>query len=54
MRSGVNIDCRFIINVKKIMEYTNLPSPRLRRPTPKALRDSEGTIVPIILVECEV
>ena len=54
MKSGVNIDCNYIIRMKKVMEYTNLPSPRLRKPTSKILYDIDGSILPIVKVECPV
>ena len=48
MKSGVNIDCTYIVRVKKLMEDIDLP-----RPT-KKLMDSEGTRLELITVECEV
>ena len=47
MKSGVNIDCKYIIRVSKLMKTAELP-----RPTKKLL-DSDGTILPLILVETE-
>ena len=47
MRSGVNIDCKYIIRVSKLMEMTRLPRPS------KKLIDSDGSILPLITVECE-
>lgn len=47
MRSGVNIDCKYIIRVSKLMRIAELP-----RPTKKLL-DSDGTILPLITVETE-
>ena len=54
MRSGVNIDCNYIVRVKKVMEYTNLPAPRLRKPARKILTDNDGSILPLISLECQV
>lgn len=48
MKSGVNIDCRYVIRVSKLMENLELPRPN------KKLVDSDGSKLPIILVECEV
>ena len=47
MKSGVNIDCKYVIRVSKLMKMAELP-----RPT-KRLIDSDGSILPLILVECE-
>ena len=44
MKSGVNIDCNYMVRVKKLMENVDLPRPRLRRPNRKLL-DSDGTAV---------
>lgn len=49
MRSGVNIDCNYMIRVKKLMEDINLPSPRLRRPNRKLL-DVDGSRIPLIIL----
>ena len=48
MKSGVNIDCRYVIRVKDLMRIAELPRPR------KRLLDSDGTVLPLILVECSV
>jgi hypothetical protein len=48
MKSGVNIDCNYIIRVSKLMKIAELP-----RPTKKLL-DSDGSVLPLILVETEV
>ena len=48
MKSGVNIDCKYIIRVNKLMENLELPRPA------KKLLDSDGSKLPLILVECEV
>lgn len=48
MKSGVNIDCNYMIRVKKLMEDINLPRPRLRRPNSKLL-DVDGSRLPLIL-----
>jgi hypothetical protein len=45
MRSGVNIDCNYIIRVK---DYMPLPRPN------KRLIDSDGSILPLITVTTEV
>lgn len=45
---GYTIDCKYIINVKEEMEKAMLPYPRRR------LRDSDGSVLPLITVECEV
>lgn len=47
MKSGVNIDCNYIIRVSKLMKMAELP-----RPT-KRLLDCDGSRLPLILVECE-
>ena len=43
---GYIIDCDYLIRVKDYQEQ--LPRPR------KRLQDSDGTILPLITVECEV
>ena len=48
MKSGVNIDCNYMVRVKKLMENVDLPRPRLRRPNRKLL-DSDGSQLPLIL-----
>ena len=48
MKSGVNIDCNYIIRVSKLMNDIELP-----RPT-KKLFDIDGTELPVIMVETEV
>ena len=48
MRSGVNIDCRYIVRVSKLMENLELPRPN------KKLLDNDGSSLPLILMECEV
>lgn len=53
MKSGVNIDCNYMVPVRKIMEYSELPSPRLRRPKRRILKDIDGSILPLITVTCE-
>lgn len=45
MKSGVNIDCKYLIRVKKIMETVNLP-----RPTKKKFLIGDGEILQIIKV----
>jgi hypothetical protein len=47
MRSGTNIDCKYIIRVSKLMKMAELPRPS------KRLLDSDGTRLPLITVECE-
>ena len=47
MKSGVNIDCKYIIRVSKLMKTAELP-----RPTKKLL-DSDGSRLPLVLVETE-
>lgn len=47
MKSNV-IDCNYIVRVSKLMRNVELP-----RPT-KRLVDSDGTRLPLIMVECEV
>lgn len=47
MKSGVNIDCRYIIRVKDLMDAAKLPSPN------KRLLDYDGTILPLITITCE-
>ena len=49
MRSGVNIDCNYVINVKKVMKKAYLPRPRLRRPNRKLL-DVDGSRLPLIIL----
>ena len=44
---GYTIDCKYIVRVKDLMKIAELP-----RPTKKLL-DSDGTILPLITVECE-
>ena len=44
MKSGVNIDCKYIIRVSKLMEIASLPRPR------KKLHDTDGTKLPLILL----
>ena len=48
MKSGVNIDCKYIIRVSKLMKIVELPRPS------KRLLDSDGTPLPLITVECEI
>ena len=45
---GYSIDYSYIINVKDEMEKVMLPAPR------KRLRDGDGSVLPLISVECEV
>lgn len=47
MKSGVNIDCNYIIRVSKLMRIAGLPRPS------KKLIDSDGTILPLITVVTE-
>ncbi len=47
MKSGVNIDCKYIIRVNKLMENLELPRPA------KKLLDSDGTQLPLITITCE-
>ena len=47
MKSGVNIDCRYVIRVSKLMKIAELP-----RPT-KNIVDCDGSRLPLILVETE-
>ena len=47
MKSGVNIDCRYVIRVSKLMKIAELP-----RPTKKIV-DCDGSRLPLILVETE-
>lgn len=49
MRSGVNIDCNYVINVKQLMKRAYLPRPRLRRPNRKLL-DVDGSRIPLIIL----
>jgi len=49
MKSGVNIDCNYIVKVKKLMKYYYLPKPRLRRPNKKIL-DVDGSRIPLIIL----
>lgn len=49
MKSGVNIDCNYIVQVNKLMEKIDLPEPRLHRPN-KKLIDNDGTILPLIIL----
>jgi hypothetical protein len=44
---GYTIDCKYVVRVKNLMRIANLPRPR------KRLLDSDGTRLPLILVECE-
>ena len=48
MKSGVNIDCNYIVRVNKLMENLELPRPS------KKITDVDGTRLPLIMVECEV
>ena len=48
-RSGVNIDCNYVINVKQLMKRAYLPRPRLRRPNRKLL-DVDGSRIPLIIL----
>lgn len=50
MKSGVNIDCRYVIRVSKLMEIANLPRPRKRQ----THLELDGEILPIITVSAEV
>ena len=50
MKSGVNIDCNYVVRVKNVMRLTTLPEPRLRRPTSKILRDVDGSHLPLIIL----
>lgn len=54
MRSGVNIDCRYVVRVNKLMEIENLPSPRRRLPRPNKRFDFVERGLPLITVTCEV
>ena len=45
---GYTIDCKYIVRVSKLMENLELPRPN------KKLLDSDGSKLPLILVECEV
>ena len=47
MKSGVNIDCRYVIRVSKLMKIVKLP-----RPTKKIV-DCDGSRLPLIMVETE-
>jgi len=49
MRSGVNIDCNYVISVKKLMKKAYLSKPRLRKPT-KKLYDIDGSRIPLIII----
>ena len=49
MKSGVNIDCNYVIRVSKLMKIMRLPRPRK-----KVFLRGDGEIIPIIMVECEV
>lgn len=54
MRSGVNIDCKYVVRMKKVMEIEELPYPRRRLTRPdKKLFDCDGSILPLITVSCE-
>lgn len=46
MKSGVNIDCKYIIRVKDLMDV------KLPRPS-KRLLDCDGTRLPLITITCE-
>ena len=45
---GIIIDCKYIVRVKDLMKFNKLPKPR------KRLLDSDGSILPVILVETEI
>ena len=45
--NGCIIDGDYLINVKDHMELLELPAPR------KRLRDCDGSVLPLIGVECE-
>ena len=48
LKSGVNIDCRYVVRVKNLMKAAELPRPN------KRLLDSDGSRLPLITVTCEV
>lgn len=48
MRSGTNIDCKYIIRVSKLMKMAELPRPSRR------LLDSDGSRLPLITITTEV
>ena len=50
MKSGVNIDCNYIVRVSKLMEISSLPKPRKRQ----THFEFDGEILPIITVSVEV
>lgn len=55
MKSGVNIDCGYVVRVKKLMEVENLPPPRRKLHKPnKKLLDCDGSRLPLITITCEV
>ena len=45
---GYTIDCNYIVRVKDLMEMAKLPRPR------KRLIDNDGSILPLITVECPI
>ena len=47
MKSGVNIDCRYVVRVKDLMKAAELPRPS------KRLLDYDGTRLPLITITCE-
>ena len=49
MKSGVNIDCNYMVKVKNLMKREGLPFPRLRRPNRKLL-DVDGSRIPLIVL----
>ena len=49
MGSGVNIDCNYIINVKRLMKKAYLEKPRLRKPK-RRLYDADGSQLPLIIL----
>ena len=45
MKSGTNIDCKYIVRVRKLMEIARLPRPRKRTHL-----KGDGEILPIVVV----
>lgn len=45
---GYTIDCNYIVRVKDLMKIAELPRPSRR------LLDSDGSRLPLILVECPI
>lgn len=50
MKSGINVDCKYIIRVSKLMENLELPRPKNK--SKFIVNDRE--FLPIVTVECEI